>query len=123
MQGDPDLAQYEHDRLHNIERNNAFLRRLGLQPDMRTAEETARQYAAPYHHRNLVDAEVQRTSAALARVMGSAAKVIERYSTHAFAAMWAPILAAPVIAPIFVSAVHRIQTMKAEQHTVARTSS
>jgi len=97
------LSLYELVRQRTIAANNAVLRSLGLTPpDLLSSSVYRKRYGAPYRHLNGRLPEVQRVCEADAIVMGAAARVLKTHLPHVYDALWAPVRAAPVVAPIVI---------------------
>ena len=73
---------------------------LGLPVEETSADAYRRKYAAPYRHKGGRSKRVQAMAASVGRVMGAAASITKRVAPELYAGMWAPIIAAPDIAPI-----------------------
>ena len=81
----------------------AALAAAGFEPrDIISRHVYGKRYGAPYRHQNGSRPEVQRLCEANAVVMGAAARAIKKHAPEVMTAMWEPVHAAPVIAPMTV---------------------
>ena len=98
------LVDYERARNSTKAANEeAALAAAGFEPpDLVSRGVYGRRYGAPYRHQNGTLPEVQSLCEANAVVMGAAARVISRHAPEVLEAMWEPVRAAPVIAPVTV---------------------
>ena len=101
--GEAAECAYERKRKRNMEECATFLRSLGVTPpDLASASRYRKRFGAPYRHVNGRDEGVQRMCELDAKVCGAAARVLRRHLPEVYEALWAPVRAAPVIAPITV---------------------
>ena len=100
---DAALSEYEHTRLRNIGEGETFLRSLGLDPpDLAGNTHHRKRFGAPYRHANGREEAVQRVCEANAPIMGATARILRRHLPEVYEALWAPVCAARVVAPITV---------------------
>ena len=99
-----DLVDYERARNATKAANEEAARAAaGFEPsDLISRHVYGKRYGAPYRHQNGTRPEVQRLCEANAVVMGAAARVVAKHAPEVMEALWAPVRAAPVVAPMTV---------------------
>lgn len=103
------LSAYECKRLENIRNNAAELDARGLRDALGLAADATERdvhhrlaYMAPYRHMNGREQAVREVAAATARAMAAGAEAVRACAPEVYDAWWAPIEAAPVVAPAFI---------------------
>ena len=94
------LCAYELARFEEIRKNQALLAQLGLGTDVSDSRLYERlRYMVPYRHINSREPPVRTMTAAVARVMAAGAHAVRVATPEVYEAWWAPIEAAPIVAP------------------------